>query len=300
MVVESETNDKTGEDTKMRTRRALCISVAVVALIAIVGAATTVLYKSGGQSRQKEDVAYAATSKSGEKPKPAVKTSPTETAIRAAAKQKRYIFVTFYKRSDPASDKMLGAINTIKNKLSGRANFARADVDSPVHAGLVKRYGVGPAAVPVTLVLAPNGAVTGAFPREIKTDDFSNALVSNGLADVLKVLQGGKLAVVCIQNGKTKFNKQSLAAAKGLQADSRLSGNVGIVKIDPSARSESKFLRQCKVDTGSANAQILLLVPPGRLMGKFDGAITKGELMAGLQEALKSCGTGCGPTGCGP
>ena len=284
----------------MRTKRALCISVAVVSLIAIAGGAMRILYKSDGKPYQEADAAYAAGSKSGEKSEPAVKTSPTETAIRAAAKQKRHIFVTFYKNNDAASDKMLGAIKTIKKKLSGRANFARADVDNPVHKGLVKRYGVGPAAVPLTLVLAPNGAVTGAFPREIKTDDFSNVFVSDGLADVLNVLQGGKLAVVCIQNGKTKFNKQSLAAAKGFKTDSRLSGAAEIVQIDPSAPGESKFLQQCKVDTGSANAQILLLIPPGRLIGKFDGETTKDELMAGLQEALKSCGTGCGPSGCGP
>jgi hypothetical protein len=210
------------------------------------------------------------------------------------------VFVTFYKKQDASSDKMLAAIRSARGKLSNRANFVSVDVGSAANQALVKRYDVDRAPLPLTLVLAPNGAVTAAFPGEIKSADFSGVFVSDGLADVLKVLQDGKLAAVCLQNGKTKYNKESLAAAEGLRADSRLSGRVAVVRIDPADRGESKFMEQCKVNTSSADSQIVLIVPPGRVLGAFDGNTTKDKLMAGLQAALASCGSGCGPSGCGP
>jgi len=79
-----------------------------------------------------------------------------------------------------------------------------------------------------------------------------------------------------------------------------LSGVVEIVKIDPSDSRESKFLQQCKANAGSANAQVVMIIPPGRVLGTFDGNTTKDKLMASLQSAMASCGSGCGPSGCGP
>ena len=232
--------------------------------------------------------------------KAAAKTSPAETAIKAAGRQNRYAIVTFYKRNDAASTKMLAQAKKLQAKYSRRASFASADVGNTVHKALISRYGVDRAPIPLTLVIAPNGAVTAGYPNEIKKTDLSDAFVSSGLADVLKVLQSRKLALVCLQNGKTKFNKESMTAAEGLKADKTLPGLVEIVKIDPSDSRESKFLQQCKVNAGSTNAQVVMIIPPGRVLGTFDGNTTKDKLMAGLQSAMSSCGSGCGPSGCGP
>jgi len=275
-------------------------SYAATVLALVIAGTVVIVWQRDMTPRGTVGTLYAAAAKPAKQPSSAAKQSPAEIAIRASAARRRYVFVTFYKKQDTSSTKMLAAIRSARGKLSNRANFVSVDVGSAANQALVKRYDVDRAPLPLTLVLAPNGALTAAFPREIETSDFSDVFVSEGLADVLKVVQSGKLAAVCLQNGKTKFNKESLAAAEGLRADSRLSGRVGIVKIDPSDRAELKFLQQCKVNNGSADSQIVLIVPPGRVLGAFDGNTTKDKLMAGLQAALASCGSGCGPSGCGP
>ena len=278
------------------------LAFGALVVVAAVGAGIIAVMHRGEEGASRLVVtAYAASTKSTKSVKSAVaKESPAEVAVRAAAARKRHIFVTFYKKGDALSGKMLAAIKSVQGKLSSRASFTSADVGNPIHQTLIKRYGVDSAPIPLTLVLAPNGAVTAGFPREIKTADLSGVFASNGLASVLKVVQDGKLAAVCIQSAKTRFNKESLAAAEGLESDSRLSGSVGVVRINPADQSELRFLQQCKVDVNGANAQILLIVPPGRVVGKFDGDTTKDKLMAALQSALSSCGTGCAPSGCGP
>ena len=228
--------------------------------------------------------------------KAAAKKSPTETAIQAAAKQNRYAIVTFYKKNDAASTKMLTEAKKLQAKYSSRASFVSADVGNSIHQGIISRYGVNRSPVPLTLVIAPNGAVTAGYPNEIKQTDLSDAFVSSRMADVLKVLQSGKLAAICVQNSKTKHNQESLDAAKGLRSDKRLADLVGIVTVDPSDKAESKFMSLCKVDANSPNAQLVVIVPPGKIVGKFDGAISKDTVLASV---MKSCSSGsCGPSGC--
>ncbi|MCL5103591.1 MAG: hypothetical protein M1133_05690 [Armatimonadetes bacterium] len=234
--------------------------------------------------------------------KAAPKASTAETAIQAAARQNRYALVTFYKKNDSASTKMLAEAKKLHAKYSSRANFVSADVGNAVHQELISRYGADRSPVPLTLVIAPNGAVTAGYPNEIKKTDISDAFVSSGMAEVLKVLQSGKLAAVCLQNSKTKHNRESLAAAEGLNTQAQLRGAVEVVKIDPSDRSEAKFIQTCKADAGSDSAQIVIIAPPGRVVGKFDGTATADSMTATLMKSLGGgCGGGsCGPGGCSP
>ena len=226
----------------------------------------------------------------------AAKTSPAETAIQVAAKQNRYAVVTFYKQKDAASTKMLAEVKKLQGKHSKKATFVNVDVDNKVHANVIAKYDADRAPMPLTLVIAPNGAVTAGYPNEIKKTDLSDDFVSKGMADVLKVLQSGKLAAICVQNSKTKHNQESLDAAKGLRSDKRLADLVVIVTVDPSDKDESKFMQLCKADANSAEAQLVVIVPPGRIVGKFNGAASKDTVLASV---IKSCSSGgCGPSGC--
>lgn len=227
----------------------------------------------------------------------ATKTSPAETAIQAAAKQGRYAVVTFYKQNDTASTKMLEEAKKLQTSCSSRANFVIADVGNPVHKEIITKYGADRAPMPLTLVIAPNGAVTAGYPTAINKADISDAFVSKGMADVLKALQEGKLAEVCVQSAKTKLNKESLAAAEGLKYGAQFRNAVEIIKIDPSDSSESKLIQTLKVDANAENAQMVVIAPPGRIIGTFDGNATTDSIVASIVKAMS--GSGCGSGGCG-
>lgn len=223
-----------------------------------------------------------------------------DNAIKAAAKKSRYAFVTFYKNNDSSSREMLADVKSIQKKLASRADFVSVDISGKGDREVVARYGADRSPVPLTIVIAPNGAITAGFPREIKKTDFSDVFVSDGTAAVLKVMQSRKIAAVCLESSRTKYNKECSATARGVKSDSRLGGAVEVVTIDPSDRSESKLLKQWGVSDSSANAQLVVIAPPGRVVGKFDGSNPKGAVMASLMKSLSGgCGGGsCGPGGC--
>ncbi len=285
----------------MQKNRIIYIVVVLVIAVVVIGLAKTrnsKIDKNEAQASNTTDMTTALTEKPQVKPEPALKASPESAAISAAAKQDRYVFITFYKKDDDASKKMQATLKPVQAKLSRRASFVSVDVDDPIQQELVSRYGADRSPIPLTLVVAPNGAVTAG----IKKTDFSKAFVSDGMASVIKVMQDRKLAAVCIQGPRTKNNKKSLATAEKLKAAPELGGAVEIVKINPSDPAESRFIKECKIDTRSTDAQLLVLAPPGKLVGKFTSADTMDTIMASLKSALGGgCGGGsCGAGGCGP
>jgi len=223
-----------------------------------------------------------------------------ENAIRAAARQNHYAFVTFFKSNDNASKEMLADVKSIQGKYANRADFISVNVGDRSNRGIISQYGADRSPIPLTIVIAPNGAITAGFPRQINTSKLSDAFVSDGTAAVLKVLQGRKIAAVCLQSARTKNNKQCQTTARGVKSDSRLGGAIEIIKIDPTDRSESKLLRQWNVNADSANAQLVIIAPPGKVVGKFDGAASKDSVMSSLMRSLSGgcSGGSCGPGGC--
>jgi len=228
-------------------------------------------------------------------------TTSAEDAIWSAAKQHRYVFVTFYKNNDSASKTMLADVKSIQGKLANRADFVSVNVADKADRAVVTRYGADRSPMPLTIVVAPNGAVTAGFPRMINKNNISGAFVSDGTAEVIKVLQDGKMAVVCLESSRTNHNSECTATARALKSDSRLGGAVEIVTIDPSNRSESTLMKQWKVDTGSRDAQLVVAAPPGKFIGKFDATASKDTIVASITKAMSGgcCGGGsCGSGGC--
>lgn len=283
----------------MRMSKIAYIAVALVlALVVVIGLAKT--RNRAGDRNEVQATNTVDTTTAGDesqvKPEPAAKVSPESAAISAAAKQNRYVFVTFYRKDDDASRKMQTAMKSAQVKLSHRASFVSVDVDDPIQQEVVSQYGADRSPIPLTLVVAPNGAVTAGFPNEIRKADFSAAFVSKGKADLLKALQDQKMAVLCIQNSRTKHNEESLAAVRGLASSSQLPSEVLVVRINSADRAEAKLLEQLKVDTGSREAQVIVIVPPGKVAGKFSGAVSTETMVAGVS---KACGSGgsCAPSG---
>lgn len=283
--------------------------ISVVVVVAVLGGGATWMLR---QSREAPSAPPAVTTAIPTVPEqaqaavPAPKTSQAEAAnsaaeraVNDAAAKHRYAILTVYRPKDAASDTMRAAVKAQRARVTSRADLVEANIDDTANQTLITRFGLEKAPVPITLVVAPNGAVTGGFPQELKADvNLAKSFVSSGMANVLKVLQDGKLAIVCLQNNKTTLNAKNQALARELAADPQLASISSIQTMDPADRTEADFYKQCGVTTGTRKAQVLLLVPPGKVVGVFDGDTAKDAVMAQLVSACG--GGGCGPSGCGP
>ena len=175
-------------------------------------------------------------------------------------------------------------------------------VTEPREAETVKVFGVDRAPLPLIAAVAPNGAVTKAWPLKATPKQLMEGLVSNGTAACLKAMQEQKLSLVCIHNSKTAHSDAVRQAAAGFQADERFGAATKVIEINPADSREHAFLTSLKVSPKTRDAVTVLLSPAGQPIAKFAGTVTTSQLVAKIETAQQGCCPGgkCGPGGCCP
>ena len=223
-----------------------------------------------------------------------------ELALSQAESAGKHLIVLAYRWDDERTQKMKAVLKKAGQSLAAKAVCHLLDVADEKEAGFVERYGLSQAPLPLTLVLAPNGAVVRGFAqRVVDVTALAASLASPKLAEVLKLLQERKLVLLCVQGSRTKHNAESLAAAKAVVADPKASGSIQWVQVDPGDAANTDLLNPLKLDATLQEATIGIVVPPRTLAGTVPGATTRDALWEAITTGVSSCGSGCAPGGCG-
>ena len=226
---------------------------------------------------------------------------PGMTAIADAAAANKYLFVFFWKEENEQTAAMKGVFEEAMKKTTSKARSAIVCIANPAEKGIVAKFDVGRAPMPLVLALAPNGAVTGGFPTKFGEQELLAAFGTPCSEKCMKALQENKLVLLCVQNGSTKSKDDAMRGVRNFKGDSRFAQATEVVMLDPADAAERSLLADLKVDPQESEAVTAFLVPPGSVIAEFKGATDKDVLVAALQRASTSCGpNGCGPGGCGP
>jgi hypothetical protein len=224
-------------------------------------------------------------------------------AIKQAADAAKYLFLFFSKTQDDQTVAMRKVFDKAMEKAADRAQSVAVNITDASEKAVVDKFDLSRAPMPLVLAMAPNGAITGGFPTKFEEQQLLGAFVTPGTEKVMKSLQDGKLVFVCVQNGKTKSNDAAMQGVRDFKADVQFASATEIVTLDPSDKKEVSFLADLKVSPDTSEAATVFLVPPGKAIGKFEGATNKDALVELITKAGSGCGCGpggCGPGGCGP
>jgi len=266
------------------TRKLFCFGIAMIALAACASAAV------------------AQSPYGSQQPDPQTM-SKGMAAIQHATAANKYLFVFFWKEKSQQTDAMWSVLQSAMSKVADRAESVAVNVSDPAEKTMVAKFGIDRSPVPLVLALAPNGAITKGFPLKFDEQHLFQAFVSPATASCLKALQARKLVLVSIQSRSPHVRQVSLQqGVADFAADARFAGATEIVSIDPADPAEAAFLHDLQVDPRATPSLTVFLAPPGSVVGKFDGGVTKDQLVAKLQKAQSDpCAGGkCGPGGCGP
>jgi len=234
---------------------------------------------------------------------PAGTQSQGQAALQRAAEADKYVFLFFWKEKDRRTEALWDVCRSAMTRLGDRSDCVAVRVDLASERAVVERFGVSRAPLPLVLAVAPNGAVTKGFPGAFDEAQLRAAFVSHGTARCLKALQDRKLVLVCVQD--LPPNRDRVTVPQGvaaLRSDAGYARVTEVVALNARDREETSFLQGLGVDPRSTQTTTVMLVPPGTVVGKFEGAVTKEQLTAQLAAARSgSCAGGrCGPNGCGP
>lgn len=220
-------------------------------------------------------------------------------AMKISQDTKQYLFILFYDKQDSLYDQMKAAIVGVMAKSNEKILIYEAEKSSGTDADLIAQYKIDRAPMPLLMIIGPNGAVLGGFPKSVTADKLAKSLVPPLTMDVLKSIQQQKMAVVLLQNSTTKFNAESSKTANELAYDKKLLGSVEVIKADPSDPKNRDFLANAKIASAVATATIVLIAPPGIVAGVFPGNTTKNSIMSSLSTASSGgCSGPCAPGAC--
>jgi len=212
-----------------------------------------------------------------------------EMAIEKAGKKNKYLFLVFYKQGDQSSKEMKRVVGQAEKELSARANVVYVDIANESEQATIKKYGIDRSPIPITLVMAPNGAIVTGFPGNVNEDQLRNAFVSPKMAEIVKAIQDRKLVFLLVTNDAMKYSKENIEVAEQVAAN-ELQGYAEVIVVDPRDEREVMLLKQCQIDR-NVNETMLVFINGGRIMCKSTGRLTPDGL---LQEIM----TGCSPSGC--
>lgn len=204
-----------------------------------------------------------------------------------------YTFVFLYKNENERTIQLKRIFDDSVSKLNN-VRAISMNVNESSTQPFIDKYKLERAPMPFVMVIAPNGAVTGGFPS-FTGQQLSDSIVSAGATNCLKALQENKLVVLCLKNKQTAHNQDVSQTINSFKTDTRFSKATRIVVIDPSDNRELKFLNQLEVNPSTTEATTLLITPPATVIGKFQGAITKDQLVASIKKATSGC---CGGKCC--
>jgi len=276
------------------TQKAFWLTCGAIALAALslVGVAGCGKGSAAVQAARKPDATASSRAASAGFP-----STPVGKAIVQAGKDGKYSFVLFYRPKEQASETMRSTFGRAKGKLKAKAVLLSVDIDAKSEAGLVEKFRAQQAPLPLTLVIAPNGATIRGFTKPVDEATLAGAFVSPKVAEVAKALQDKKVVALCLQGASTQHNRESKRAAEQFVADQKLGGQAVLVTADPSR--EADLIKRCGMTAPPTEATIVLLAPPGSMVATVAGATTKEALLQKLQSASSSCSSGgCGPSGC--
>lgn len=229
--------------------------------------------------------------------------SKGQAAMQQAAARQKYLFLFFWKERNEQTNALWGVLEGTMTKMADWADWTAIQVDDPAEKPLVDRFDVRRAPMPLVLALAPNGAITKGLAGSFDDHQLRQAFVSPGAEKCLKAIQERKLVLLCVQRQPAQ-NDQAvvLQGVRDFKLDPQYNPVTEIVVLSPDDQTEASFLQQLHVNPQIAAPVTLLMAPPGSLVARFEGAVTKDQLVARLAAASSSCCPGgkCGPNGCGP
>lgn len=220
--------------------------------------------------------------------------------LERAAHANKYAFIFFHKDEDEQTSKMRPVFDAATKEIADRAESVAVNIADPSEKGIVDRFGVDRAPMPLVLAVAPSGAITGGFPTQFDKKQIVQAFATPCWEACLGALQKGKLVFVCIQGKEPKQNDAAMKGVRDFKADARFAPATEIVALNPGDEAEAKFLRMLDVDPKTGEAITFLLAPPRMAIGKFTGPTDKDMWISALSSASSGCGSGgCGAGGCG-
>ena len=220
---------------------------------------------------------------------PLAQASPQQD-LDSAARQKKVAFILVTDQGATGVDQARDLIQQAMREVQ-KSVLVEVDRSSPGNAELVAKYRLATAPVPLILVAARNGILSGGLAAAQATSAKLVEMVpSPKKTEALEAVQSGKAVFLSVS--RKGMATQSGAKAACAAACGQLADKCVTVQIDMDDPQEAGFLAAMKVNLASTEPVTLVINAQGQVAGTYAGAADVASL---VQAATKKVG-GCCPS----
>ena len=218
---------------------------------------------------------------------PAAAQAPSAAAALAQLGQEdKFVFVFFWRQKNAASDAMAQSLQNELATYGDRVASLHVQVTDPAQREIVDHFGVSRAPMPLVVAVAPNGAVTRAIQSRLTAEVVAEAIVSPALADCMKAMQDGKTVVLLVN---PQGDEPTPLGAAEFLSDADFRDRSALVRVASQDPAEGEFLQHLGLTTQEENGCVVMLAPPGVLVGKFAVDVSFADMASELHAAGKCC-----------
>lgn len=216
--------------------------------------------------------------------------SEVDSKIKKIGKKDKFAYVLITNSKDKATEedtKMM--LNSTENfvKSNPKAELLQYELESKAASSIVKKYRLSRAPMPLLLVFAPNGAVTGGYAKKVTDAKLEDAIKSPVEQVIAKASQERKPVIIRIPGKSKDGNSVVDSAIEEFKKTKKIDPEV-IVLTSPS-EEEAKLQARLNLDFSSAEAQTIVLTVAGTEAGRFVGNVTGAQIATALENAKSSC-----------
>ena len=213
--------------------------------------------------------------------------SRLEQSLKAAGSEGKFTFIVFSKEDNAAARQMLGTVETGVAERHEQAVVVTARANDPAEQPLIQHFGIARAPMPLTVAVAPNGAITGVFAKTISDEHLSAAIVTPTMMKCMKALQNKQLVFVLLSASDKAVIPSGI---RTLQADPQFRDRMTFTSMRVDDPEEMRFISQMKIDPLRVEGPYAVLIaPPGVMVGHFDSTSTPAQIAAAIHKSGQCC-----------
>ena len=223
----------------------------------------------------------------------------TTSEIEKANKSCKPVFLVVYNINGAEADKAFAIANEAKNNYKGSSVVIKMNTSDAANNGLVSKYRLTGAPLPLILVLDKNGtAAGGAILKDATSQKLVDLVPTPKTSEMIKAIDDGKSVYVV-------FYKESMTSKKNIMenctvACAKMDNKSVVMQIDLDDKKEAKLFQRMKCDLNAKEPVTYVINSSGQITGTYTGLTDVNTLVSSAKKvpASSCCPSGSKTGGC--
>ena len=214
----------------------------------------------------------------------------TQSELGEALQAKRPVFLVVTQSNARGTPQALDIAKKASALVPG-SKVVTLDRAVEANAGLVKKYRVLGAPVPLVLVLAPNGIVAGgALLKDASPKKLAALVPTPKKTDMLGALEAKRAVILVFSHPKMADRSRILdVCGKAFTQMEQTRQKAQVIMVDTTDKAEGKFLAEMKVDPLATMPQVVVLNAKGEKTAVFREGVTVKQIVDAVNMKAPCC-----------